>query len=81
MAGDQPQGPVDADQLVHALKAKGYDVSTAGSGLRVEVAPIEVGRTAAENRIVLTDLRSADGGLEELFLSQYRTDIREEVPA
>jgi ABC-2 type transport system ATP-binding protein len=71
----------DNDQLVHALKAKGYDVFTAGSGLRVEVAPIEVGRTAAENRIVLTDLRSADGGLEELFLSLTEDVQRDDVPA
>ncbi|HEX5089971.1 MAG TPA: ATP-binding cassette domain-containing protein [Nocardioides sp.] len=71
----------DNDQLIHALKAKGYDVSTAGTGLRVEVAPIEVGRAAAENRIVLSDLRSADGGLEELFLSLTEDVQRDEVPA
>jgi ABC-2 type transport system ATP-binding protein len=71
----------DNEQLVRALEAKGYAVSTAGSGLRVEIAPIEVGRTAAENRIVLTDLRAADGGLEELFLSLTEDVQRDDVPA
>jgi ABC-2 type transport system ATP-binding protein len=71
----------DNDQLVHVLKAKGYDVSNAGSGLRVEAPPIEVGRAAAENRIVLTDLRSADGGLEELFLSLTEDVQRDDVPS
>jgi ABC-2 type transport system ATP-binding protein len=70
----------DNDALVHVLKAKGYDVATAGSGLRVEVPPIEVGRAAAENRIVLTDLRAADGGLEELFLSLTEDTQRDEIP-
>jgi ABC-2 type transport system ATP-binding protein len=69
----------DNDQLVHVLKAKGYDVSTAGSGLRVEVPPIDVGRAAAENRIVLTDLRSADGGLEELFLTLTEDVQRDDI--
>ena len=34
--------------------------------------PVEVGRVAAEQSIVLTDLRSADGGLEDLFLDAHR---------
>jgi ABC-2 type transport system ATP-binding protein len=71
----------DNAQLVQALKAKGYEVSEAGTGLRVEAAPVEVGRTAAEHRIVLSDLRSADGGLEELFLSLTEDVQRDELNA
>ena len=59
---------LDNDELARVLKDKGFDVTGAGEGLRVETAPVEVGRAAAENAIVLTDLRMADGGLEDLFL-------------
>ncbi|MFC4785280.1 ABC transporter ATP-binding protein [Nocardioides sp. MAHUQ-72] len=60
---------LDNESLALGLKEKGFAVSSAGDGLRVEVEPVEVGRVAAERGIVLTDLRSADGGLEDLFLS------------
>src|SRR4249920_2443694 len=60
---------VDNELLGKALRDKGYAVSNAGAGLRVEAAPVDVGTVAAENAIVLTDLRAADGGLEELFLT------------
>jgi ABC-2 type transport system ATP-binding protein len=60
---------LDNERLLTALQAKGYQVAPAGTGLRVEVAPVEVGRVAAEHQIVLSDLQSADGGLEELFLN------------
>jgi len=43
--------------------------------------PVEVGRVAAENAIVLTDLRSADGGLEELFLTLTEDSQRDVLPA
>src|SRR4051794_33841008 len=59
---------VDNQTLANALTAKGYTVASAGDGLRVEAEPVEVGRTALEAGVVLTDLRSADGGLEDLFL-------------
>jgi ABC-2 type transport system ATP-binding protein len=59
---------LDNAQLTQILEAKGYAVTRAGSGLRVEAPPVEIGRAAAEHRVVLTDLRSAGGGLEELFL-------------
>ena len=42
--------------------------SPAGQGFHVEAMPVEVGRIAADNRIVLTDLRPVEGGLEDLFL-------------
>jgi ABC-2 type transport system ATP-binding protein len=36
---------------------------------------------AAEGAIVLTDLRSADGGLEELFLTLTEDTQRDDLPA
>ncbi len=71
---------LDNDQLAKALTAAGHAVSAAGQGLRVEAQPVAIGRIAAEHRIVLTDLRSADGGLEDLFLKLTSTTQRESVP-
>ena len=51
-----------------------------GTGLRVDAAPVDVGRIAAEGAIVLTDLRSADGGLEDLFLELTSDTQRDDVP-
>ena len=53
--------------------------SPAGTGLRVDAAPVDVGRVAAEQSIVLTDLRSAEGGLEDLFLSLTADTQRDAV--
>jgi ABC-2 type transport system ATP-binding protein len=72
---------LDNELLTKALRDKGFDVVAAGAGLRVETAPVEVGRVAAENAIVLTDLRSADGGLEELFLTLTEDSQRDVLPA
>ena len=76
---------LDNELLTKGLQAKGFTVTPAGTGLRVEAPPVEVGRVAAEQSIVLTDLRSADGGLEELFLSltedTQRDDISQGAPA
>ena len=71
---------LDNELLTKALTAKGFGVTPAGTGLRVETAPVEVGRVAAEQSIVLTDLRSADGGLEELFLSLTEDSQRDVLP-
>jgi len=71
---------LDNELLTKALTAKGFGVTPAGTGLRVETAPVEVGRVAAEQSIVLTDLRSADGGLEELFLSLTEDSQRDVAP-
>jgi ABC-2 type transport system ATP-binding protein len=60
---------LDNQQLTTALTEKGYAVHPAGEGLRVTAEPVDVGRVAAEGRIVLTDLRAGnEGGLEDLFL-------------
>ena len=69
---------LDNGALSAALSAKGFTVASAGDGLRVEVEPVEVGRTAVEHSIVLTDLRAADGGLEDLFLA-LTSDTQREV--
>ena len=71
---------LDNQQLAEALRAQGVTVTPAGSGLRVDTAPVEVGRLAVEHRIVLTDLRSADGGLEDLFLSLTEDSQRDVLP-
>jgi ABC-2 type transport system ATP-binding protein len=60
---------LDNQALGRALVSRGITVEAAGSGLRVEAPPVEVGRAAAGEAIVLTDLRTATGGLEDLFLS------------
>jgi ABC-2 type transport system ATP-binding protein len=70
---------LDNAQLTQILEGKGYAVSRAGTGLRVEVPPVEVGRAAAEHGVVLTDLRSAGGGLEELFL-ELTSDAQRDEP-
>jgi ABC-2 type transport system ATP-binding protein len=59
---------LDPPSLSAALTASGYTVAPAGEGFRVDAEPVDVGRIAAEKQIVLTDLRPADGGLENLFL-------------
>jgi ABC-2 type transport system ATP-binding protein len=71
---------LDNDRLTQVLQEKGIAVSAAGSGLRAEVAPVEVGRVAAEHALVLTDLRAAEGGLEDLFLALTSDTQRETFP-
>jgi ABC-2 type transport system ATP-binding protein len=70
---------VDNQALAAALSAKGITVASAGDGLRVEAAPVDVGRTALEAQVVLTDLRGAEGGLEDLFLELTADTQRETV--
>ena len=72
---------LDNDALAAALSAKGIGVVPAGEGLRITAEAVEVGRTALEHQIVLTDLRSGDGGLEELFLQLTADTQREGVVA
>jgi ABC-2 type transport system ATP-binding protein len=69
---------LDNAALSEALQANGITVTPAGTGLRVDAAPVDVGRAAAERSIVLTDLRSADGGLEDLFL-ELTTDTQRDA--
>ncbi len=71
---------LDNQRLADALTAKGLTVAGAGEGLRVEAETVEVGRTALESGVVLTDLRAAEGGLEDLFL-QLTADTQREAIA
>jgi ABC-2 type transport system ATP-binding protein len=71
---------LDNQALSQALTAKGFAVAKAGEGLRVETETVEIGRTALEHSIVLTDLRTADGGLEDLFL-ELTSDTQRDVVA
>jgi ABC-2 type transport system ATP-binding protein len=71
---------LDNAALTAALEAKGITVTAAGDGLRVDTAPVEVGRVAAERQIVLTDLRSGGAGLEDLFLELTSDTQREGHP-
>jgi ABC-2 type transport system ATP-binding protein len=77
---------LDNQQLTNALTEKGLTVHPAGDGLRVTAEPVDVGRVAAEQQIVLTDLRAGnEGGLEDLFLEltadTQRDALGNEVPA
>jgi ABC-2 type transport system ATP-binding protein len=72
---------LDNDLLAKTLRDKGVTVTPAGSGLRVDTAPVEIGRLSVEHGIVLTDLRSADGGLEDLFLSLTEDTQRDDLSA
>ena len=71
---------LDNEALATALRTRGLTVASAGDGLRVEAEPVEIGRTAAENAIVLTDLRAAEGALEDLFL-ELTSETQREVLA
>lgn len=75
---------LDNDLLAKVLTERGHGVAAAGHGLRVEAAPVEIGRAAAEHAVVLTDLRAAEGGLEDLFLSltsDTQRDVLEGSPS
>ncbi len=68
---------LDNELLAQTLTARGVSVTSTGTGLRVESSPLEVGRAAAESSIVLSDLRPAEGGLEDLFLALTSDTQRE----
>jgi ABC-2 type transport system ATP-binding protein len=70
----------DLGALKEALTKAGLDHTGAGDGLRVDAPPVAVGRAAAENNVVLVDLRPADGGLEEMFLEMTADTQREGNP-
>ena len=72
---------LDTPALAEALRNAGHAVSGAGEGLRVEATPVQVGTIAAERRLVLTDLRAAQGGLEDLFLQLTSDTQRDDQQA
>ena len=61
----------DAGALAAAVAGAGLSAADAGDGsLRVEAEPVDVGRVAADARLVLTELRRDGGaGLEALFFA------------
>ncbi|WP_205305041.1 ATP-binding cassette domain-containing protein [Nocardioides sp. 616] len=69
---------LDNQHLGAALQGAGISHVPAGEGFRVDVEPVAVGRLAADQQIVLTDLRAADGGLEKLFLELTSDTQREQ---
>jgi len=71
---------LDNAAFADALRAQGIGVSAAGEGLRIEAEPAEVGRAALRHQAVLTDLRTADGGLEDLFFD-LTSDTQRETTA
>jgi len=68
---------LDNPALAAALAEAGITSDVAGEGLRVNAAPVEVGKVAAQRQIVLTDLRSGGAGLEDLFLQLTAESQRE----
>ncbi|MQW76863.1 ATP-binding cassette domain-containing protein [Nocardioides sp. dk4132] len=72
---------LDNDALAAALTAQGIQVSPSGTGLRVAASPETVGRAALDARVVLTDLRTGQAGLEDLFLELTADTQREGHPA
>jgi ABC-2 type transport system ATP-binding protein len=66
--------------LADAAREAGFPVSAAGEGLRVDATPLQVGTLAAERSLVLTDLRPAHGGLEDLFLQLTSDTQRDDRP-
>ncbi|MGB9012346.1 MAG: ATP-binding cassette domain-containing protein [Aeromicrobium sp.] len=71
----------DAAALGAAATDAGLTVLASGDGLRIEADPLDVGRIAAQQGLVLAELRAADGaGLEEMFL-QLTSETQRDVVA
>jgi ABC-2 type transport system ATP-binding protein len=68
---------LDNSVLLTALTSAGLAVVPVAEHLQVEAHPVDVGRLAAHHQIVLTDLRSGEGGLEDLFLELTSDTQRE----
>ncbi len=68
---------LDNPRLAAALRDKGLQVQEGPDALTVASEAVEVGRVAAEHQVVLVDLRSVEGGLEDLFLELTSTTQRE----
>ncbi len=70
----------DMPALERALTASGLATSYDQDALSVEAEPGVVGLVAREYELALTELRAADGGLEDLFL-QLTADTQREGKA
>jgi ABC-2 type transport system ATP-binding protein len=68
----------DMHALRRALDASGLETTVPGDGtLRTDADPSLVGRVALEAGVALTELRTADGGLEDMFLELTADTQRE----
>jgi ABC-2 type transport system ATP-binding protein len=68
----------EPNALQLALGAAGIQSTPTGDGaLRTTADPSQVGRTALTAGVALTELRSADGGLEDMFLALTADTQRE----
>ena len=71
----------DMDSLARALRNSGLATSPSEDGaLRADADPAVVGMVAHESDLALTELRTADGGLEDVFL-QLTADTEREGKA
>ncbi|MBW8172756.1 ATP-binding cassette domain-containing protein [Ornithinimicrobium sp. Arc0846-15] len=83
----RPNGTVvktpNSDVLTEALTSAGLAFTVTGDGgLHVEAEPTDVGVLAANNRVVLSELRPGDNqGLEEMFLNLTASNARTEAAA
>ena len=72
----------DLTTLRAALDAAGLDTATSDHGaLRIDADTARVGRVALKAGVALTELRPADGGLEEMFLQLTADTQRERTAA
>jgi ABC-2 type transport system ATP-binding protein len=72
----------DMRALRQALALAGVETTTPGDGtLRTDAAPTRVGGVALAAGIALTELRTADGGLEDMFLELTADTQRERKAA
>lgn len=69
----------DKTALSSALEQAGLAFTPVGEGFRVETPTESIGRLSLENGLVLTELRSADGGLEDLFLELTSDTQRDDL--
>ena len=69
----------DRTALSTALEQAGLPFTPVGEGFRVETPTESIGRISLEHNLVLTELRSADGGLEDLFLELTSDTQRDDL--
>ncbi|MEU4676226.1 ATP-binding cassette domain-containing protein [Micromonospora sp. NPDC023737] len=67
----------DAEALRRAMAAAGLTVRETGDGLLVHAGTEAVGQASADAGVVLTELRPAGGGLEQLFLTLTAESTKE----
>ena len=71
----------DNQALAEALTGAGHQVHPIADGLKVDATPLQVGQVAADKQVVLTELREAAGGLEDLFLELTSDTQRDDLTA